>query len=109
MYYVEQAASMPMIVGTHYFQYLDQPVTGRFDIENYLFGFQSTRYSYRHMINFARKTIRIYLIHQGEISPLNYSLSLLRKLIDNPTIMIKLYHSQSLKSIIILLFFLMQK
>ena len=55
MYYVEQAASMPMIVGTHYFQYLDQPVTGRFDGENYLFGFLSQQdIPYRHMINFAR-------------------------------------------------------
>ena len=71
MYYVEQAASMPMIVGTHYFQYLDQPVTGRFDGENYLFGFLSQQdIPYRHMINFARETHkRIYLIHQGEISP----------------------------------------
>jgi hypothetical protein len=70
-YYVEQAASMPMIIGTHYFQYLDQPVTGRFDGENYLFGFVNQQdIPYPKMIRFARKTHkRIYPIHLGDIPP----------------------------------------
>jgi hypothetical protein len=32
-YYVEQAFSMPELIGTHYFQWADQPCTGRFDGE----------------------------------------------------------------------------
>ena len=32
-YYVENAASLPDLVGAHYFQYGDQPVLGRFDGE----------------------------------------------------------------------------
>ncbi|KKI92187.1 hypothetical protein WQ54_10885 [Bacillus sp. SA1-12] len=38
-YYVEQAASIPSLVGIHYFQYNDQAVLGRFDGENYQIGF----------------------------------------------------------------------
>ena len=70
-YYVEQAASMPMIIGTHYFQYLDQPVTGRFDGENYLFGFVNQQdIPYPDMIKFARETHnRIYPIHLGNTKP----------------------------------------
>ncbi|PWU69587.1 beta-galactosidase [Gracilibacillus dipsosauri] len=37
-YYVEQAASVPGLIGVHYFQYNDQPVLGRFDGENYQIG-----------------------------------------------------------------------
>ncbi len=37
-YYTEQAASSPFCVGTHYFQYNDQPALGRFDGENYNIG-----------------------------------------------------------------------
>jgi hypothetical protein len=70
-YYVEQAASMPMIIGTHYFQYLDQPVTGRFDGENYLFGFVNQQdIPYQEMIKHARETHQqIYPIHLGNMRP----------------------------------------
>jgi hypothetical protein len=37
--YVNQAIENPMFVGAHWFQYSDQPVTGRFDGENYQIGF----------------------------------------------------------------------
>ena len=37
-YYVENAFAMPELVGTHYFQWADQPATGRFDGENYNIG-----------------------------------------------------------------------
>ena len=37
-YYVENAFAMPELVGTHYFQWADQPSTGRFDGENYNIG-----------------------------------------------------------------------
>ena len=36
--YVEKAATSPYCVGTHYFQYCDQPALGRFDGENYNIG-----------------------------------------------------------------------
>lgn len=36
--YVEGALRNPLIVGTHWFQYLDEPLTGRFDGENYNVG-----------------------------------------------------------------------
>lgn len=37
-YYLESGFSRPEVVGIHYFQYLDQPITGRFDGENYQIG-----------------------------------------------------------------------
>ncbi|NRB63003.1 MAG: hypothetical protein HRU40_08285 [Saprospiraceae bacterium] len=70
-YYVEQAAAMPMIIGTHYFQYVDQPVTGRFDGENYLFGFVNQQdIPYPIMIEKAQETHqRMYSIHEGTTTP----------------------------------------
>jgi hypothetical protein len=37
--YVESALANPLMVGTHWFQYGDQPTTGRGDGENYQIGF----------------------------------------------------------------------
>jgi hypothetical protein len=37
--YVHSALRNPYVVGTHWFQYLDQPTTGRGDGENYQIGF----------------------------------------------------------------------
>ena len=37
--YVRTAAQGGWCVGTHWFQYRDQPLTGRFDGENYNIGF----------------------------------------------------------------------
>ncbi len=70
-YYVEQAAAFPMIVGAHYFQYVDQPVTGRFDGENYNFGFVSQQdIPYPEMVEFARTAHRrLYPIHLGDLAP----------------------------------------
>ncbi len=36
--YVESALRNPAVIGTHWFQYYDQPTTGRFDGENYNAG-----------------------------------------------------------------------
>jgi hypothetical protein len=36
--YVESAAANPAIIGAHWFQFIDQPNTGRFDGENYNIG-----------------------------------------------------------------------
>jgi hypothetical protein len=38
-YYVTSALDNPRIVGVHWFQYLDQPLTGRADGENWPVGF----------------------------------------------------------------------
>jgi len=37
--YLKEAATAPWCVGAHWFQYLDQALTGRFDGENYNIGF----------------------------------------------------------------------
>jgi hypothetical protein len=37
-YYVENAAAIPCLIGVHWFQWIDQPSTGRFDGENYNIG-----------------------------------------------------------------------
>jgi len=37
--YVQGALRNPLMVGTHWFQYIDQPTTGRADGENYQIGF----------------------------------------------------------------------
>ena len=37
--YLQSALAHPNFVGTHWFQYIDQAVTGRFDGENYPIGF----------------------------------------------------------------------
>ena len=38
-HYVSEALEHPAVVGTHWFQYRDQMVTGRGDGENYQIGF----------------------------------------------------------------------
>ncbi|SFS29693.1 hypothetical protein SAMN05216365_1017 [Porphyromonadaceae bacterium NLAE-zl-C104] len=72
-YYVEQAAAHPSVVGTHWFQWLDQPSTGRFDGENYNIGFLDvTDLPYSELVNEAIKTHeRIFDIHSGKEPPVN--------------------------------------
>ncbi len=70
-YYVEQCAAHPAVIGTHWFQWLDQPATGRNDGENYNIGFiDVTDQPYRELIAAAKVTHgRILEIHEGKISP----------------------------------------
>jgi hypothetical protein len=70
-YYVEQCASHPAVIGTHWFQWLDQPVTGRNDGENYNIGFVDvTDQPYVEMITAAKLTHdRLLEIHRGTIPP----------------------------------------
>jgi hypothetical protein len=70
-YYVERAAALPSIVGTHYFQLVDQPVSGRFDGENYNLGFLTQLDTpYPEMVSFARATHRrVYAVHAGAEPP----------------------------------------
>lgn len=66
--YVESAAENPAIVGCHWFDYLDQPVTGRlWDGENAGIGFVDiTDTPYPDMVKAAREeNPRVYVQHSG--------------------------------------------
>ena len=70
-YYVEQAAAHPALVGTHWFQWLDQPVTGRNDGENYNIGFVDvTDQPYAELVAAAKLThARLLDVHGGKVPP----------------------------------------
>ena len=58
-YYVEQAFAQPELIGTHYFQWADQPSTGRFDGENYNIGLVDvTDRPYPDMVEALKETHR---------------------------------------------------
>jgi hypothetical protein len=70
-YYVEQSAAHPAVIGTHWFQWLDQPVSGRNDGENYNIGFVDvTDQPYPEMVAAAKITHdRLFAIHSGKVPP----------------------------------------
>ena len=70
-YYVENAAAHPALIGVHWFQWIDQPSTGRFDGENYNIGLVDvTDRPYPDMIKATSETFkRLRDIHSGKISP----------------------------------------
>jgi len=70
-YYVENAAAHPALIGTHWFQWMDQPPTGRNDGENYNIGFLDvTDRPYTELIDAAKETFkRIKDIHSGKVPP----------------------------------------
>lgn len=70
-YYVENAVANPSLIGTHWFQWWDQPSTGRGDGENYNIGMVDvTDQPYKQLIDAARETHkRLYKIHSGKIPP----------------------------------------
>jgi hypothetical protein len=70
-YYVEHAASHPSVIGMHWFQWIDQPSTGRNDGENYNIGFVDvTDRPYEEMIDaVVRAHQRLYEIHAGKTAP----------------------------------------
>ena len=70
-YYVENAAAHPAIVGTHWYQWIDQPATGRRDGENYNIGWiDVTDRPYPELVAAARAThARLDAIHSGSLSP----------------------------------------
>lgn len=72
-YYVENAAAHHSVVGTHWFQWWDQPSTGRYDGENYNIGFVNvTDVPYTELVEAAKATHqRIKDIHLGNIKPIN--------------------------------------
>ena len=70
-YYVENAFAMPELVGTHYFQWADQPSTGRFDGENYNIGLVDvTDRPYPDLVAALKETHgRVRRLHSGELQP----------------------------------------
>jgi hypothetical protein len=71
-YYVETAAAHPALIGTHWFQWLDQPATGRMDGENYNIGFVDvTDRPYVELVEAAKATHqRILDVHSGKEPPM---------------------------------------
>jgi len=72
-FYVEQCAAHPALVGTHWFQWLDQPATGRNDGENYNIGFIDVAdQPYAEMVAAAKLTHgRLLDVHSGKTLPLS--------------------------------------
>lgn len=70
-YYVEQAASFPAFIGTSWFQWVDQPVTGRMDGENYNIGLVDvTDRPYTELIDALKTTHRrLFDVHSGKVAP----------------------------------------
>jgi hypothetical protein len=70
-FYVENAFAMPALVGTHYFQWADQPSTGRFDGENYNIGLVDvTDRPYADLVEALQEThARVRRLHSGEVEP----------------------------------------
>jgi hypothetical protein len=70
-YYVEQAASFPAFIGSSWFQWVDQPNTGRMDGENYNIGLVDvTDRPYRELIEAMKTTHRrLQAVHGGKTAP----------------------------------------
>jgi hypothetical protein len=70
-YYVEQSIAHPAMIGTHWFQWLDQPATGRSDGENYGIGvIDVTDRPYPELVAAAQVThARLFAVHAGEVPP----------------------------------------
>ena len=70
-YYVEHAAAHPEVIGTHWFEWIDEPVSGRNDGENYNIGWiDVTDQPYADLVNAAKIThARLLDIHSGKIPP----------------------------------------
>jgi len=70
-YYVENAFALPELVGTHYFQWADQPSTGRYDGENYNIGLVDvTDRPYPELVEALEQTHRrVRGLHSGDLQP----------------------------------------
>jgi hypothetical protein len=70
-YYIENAAAHPALIGAHWFQWVDEPNTGRFDGENYNIGFiDVTDRPYAELVDAARAThARVLDVHSGKTPP----------------------------------------
>lgn len=72
-FYVENAAALPMMVGAHWFEWIDEPNTGRFDGENYNIGFVDvTDRPYTELVEAAKAThARLFEVHSGKAPPVD--------------------------------------
>jgi hypothetical protein len=72
-YYNEQGYSHPALIGAHWFQWIDQPATGRNDGENYNIGFVDvTDRPYPDMLEAMKITFdRLFDVHSGKTPPYN--------------------------------------
>ena len=70
-YYVEQAAAFPAFIGSSWFQWIDQPVTGRNDGENYNIGLVDvTDRPYKELVEAMKTTHRrLQAVHAGKVAP----------------------------------------
>ena len=70
-YYVEQAAAFPAFIGASWFQWVDQPVAGRMDGENYNIGLVDvTDRPYSELIEAMKTTHRrLQSVHAGTTAP----------------------------------------
>ncbi len=70
-YYVENAAAHPALVGAHWFEWIDEPNTGRMDGENYNIGFVDvTDRPYGELVEAAKVThARLLDVHSGKEPP----------------------------------------
>lgn len=70
-YYTEQGYSHPGLIGTAYFQWCDQDLTGRNDGENYNCGLVDvTDRPYKEQVEAMAETAkRLYEVHTGKIEP----------------------------------------
>jgi hypothetical protein len=70
-HFVEQAAALPDVIGTHYFQWNDQPLLGRFDGENWQIGVVDVCHQpYPEFAEAARAThARLYDVASGAAAP----------------------------------------
>jgi len=70
-YYVEHAAAHPEVIGTHWFEWIDEPALGRSDGENYNIGWVDvTDRPYDELVAAAKVThARLLGIHLGKIPP----------------------------------------
>jgi hypothetical protein len=70
-YYTEQLAALAYVIGSHYFQYWDEPITGRFDSETAYNGFVNVAaIASAPLVAAARATnARIYAVHAGVEAP----------------------------------------
>ncbi|HSH20590.1 MAG TPA: beta-galactosidase [Draconibacterium sp.] len=72
-YYIEQGLARSELIGMHYFQWLDQPVFGRFDGENYNIGFMDIcNQPYKKLVDAAKLThLKMYEVASGKEKPFN--------------------------------------
>jgi len=70
-YYTERAYAHPGLIGTAYFQWCDQDLTGRRDGENYNCGMVDvTDRPYKYQVEAVKETSkRLFDIHTGKLSP----------------------------------------